>query len=82
MLPPTNIKTEMHYRQILGRILRRTESTNKEAYFFMLAEPKLLEYAYRVAEDIPVESDIVSFTKVTVNSESGNNSKSTCAVPI
>lgn len=57
----TRIKTELHFRQILGRILRVTNSSNQEANLFMPAESKLIEYAHRVAEDIPEEKLIVSF---------------------
>ncbi len=60
----TNIKTEMHFRQILGRILRMTDSKNQEAILYMPAEPKLLEYAYRVKQDVPFEADIVKFEKM------------------
>lgn len=60
----TNIKTEMHFRQILGRILRVTGSKNQEAVMYMPAEPKLLEYAYRVKQDVPFEADIVKFEKM------------------
>jgi superfamily II DNA or RNA helicase len=61
----TNIKTEMHFRQILGRILRMTDSKNQEAIMYMPAEPKLLEYAYRVKQDVPFEADVVKFEKMT-----------------
>lgn len=57
----TNIKTEMHFRQILGRILRVTGSKNQEAVMYMPAEPKLLEYAYRIKQDVPFEADVVRF---------------------
>ena len=60
----TNIKTEMHFRQILGRILRMTGSKNKEAIMYIPAEPKLLEYAYRVKQDVPFEADVVKFEKM------------------
>ena len=60
----TNIKTEMHFRQILGRILRMTGSNNQEAVMYMPAEPKLLEYAYRVKQDVPFEADVVKFEKM------------------
>lgn len=60
----TNIKTEMHFRQTLGRILRMTGSKNKEAIMYMPAEPKLLEYAYRVKQDVPFEADVVKFEKM------------------
>ncbi len=63
----TNIKTEMHFRQILGRILRMTDSKNQEAVMYMPAEPKLLEYAYRVKQDVPFEADVVKFEKMKVS---------------
>jgi superfamily II DNA or RNA helicase len=65
----TNIKTEMHFRQILGRILRLTASKNQEAVMFMPAEPKLLEYAYRVKQDVPFEADVVKFEKMQASVE-------------
>ena len=67
----TNIKTEMHFRQILGRILRVTNSKNQEAIMYMPAEPKLLEYAYRVNQDVPFEADVVKFEKI--ETAAGNN---------
>lgn len=63
----TNIKTEMHYRQILGRILRITNSTNQEAIMYMPAEPKLVEFANRVGEDVPDAVSIVKFEKMHVS---------------
>ena len=63
----TNIKTEMHYRQILGRILRMTNSINQEAFLFMPAEPKLVEYALRIADDVPIEASIVNFDKMSAH---------------
>jgi superfamily II DNA or RNA helicase len=63
----TRIKTEMHFRQILGRNLRVTDAPNQEAYLYMPAEPKLIEYAYRVAQDIPSEANVVKFEKMSVN---------------
>lgn len=60
----TNIKTEMHFRQILGRILRMTDSVNQEAVMYIPAEPKLVEFANRVGEDVPTEASIVKFEKM------------------
>jgi superfamily II DNA or RNA helicase len=71
----TNIKTEMHFRQILGRILRMTSSTNQEAVMYMPAEPKLLEYAYRVKQDVPLEADIVKFEKMKTVAQEDINDK-------
>lgn len=59
----SRIKTELHFRQILGRILRVTPCKNQDAFLFMPAETTLIEYAYRVAEDIPEEQAIVRFDK-------------------
>ncbi|NQY89956.1 MAG: DEAD/DEAH box helicase family protein [Colwellia sp.] len=75
----TNIKTEMHFRQILGRILRMTDSKNQEAIMYMPAEPKLLEYAYRVKQDVPFEADVVKFEKMktVVQDEVEDNDLST-----
>jgi superfamily II DNA or RNA helicase len=63
----TRIKTELNFRQILGRILRMTQDPNQEAYLFMPAEPTLIEYAYRVAEDIPTENAVVQFVNLASN---------------
>jgi superfamily II DNA or RNA helicase len=60
----TNVKTEMYFRQILGRILRKTRSANQDAYMFIPAEPSLVEYAYRVAQDIPDGLSRVKFTNM------------------
>ncbi|MCP4985478.1 MAG: DEAD/DEAH box helicase family protein [Colwellia sp.] len=65
----TNITTEMHFRQILGRILRMTGSKNQEAVMYMPAEPKLLKYAYRVKQDVPFEADVVKFEKMKASVE-------------
>jgi superfamily II DNA or RNA helicase len=63
----TRIKTEMHFRQIMGRNLRATDAINQEAFLYMPAEPKLVEYAYRVAQDIPLEANVVKFEKMSAN---------------
>jgi superfamily II DNA or RNA helicase len=60
----TNVKTEMYFRQILGRILRKTDGLNQETYMFIPAEPSLVEYAYRIAQDIPDGLSRVEFTNM------------------
>lgn len=62
----TRIKTELHFRQTLGRILRMTQELNQDAYLFMPAESALIEYACRVAEDIPNENSVVQFEKSSI----------------
>lgn len=49
----TRIKTELHFRQVLGRILRSGEIMDEKGFLYMPAEPTLTEYAHRLNEDIP-----------------------------
>jgi len=46
-----------------------TGSKNQEAIMYMPAEPKLLEYAYRVKQDVPFEADVVKFENMKDNLE-------------
>lgn len=49
----SRIRTELHYRQVLGRVLRRIGQNDDHAWLFMLAEPNLQRFAKRTAEDLP-----------------------------
>ena len=49
----TRIKTELHFRQILGRIIRSNAIEKTNAYLYIPAHADLVAYATRVAEDIP-----------------------------
>ncbi|SES81328.1 DEAD/DEAH box helicase [Thalassotalea agarivorans] len=60
----TNITTEMYFRQIFGRVLRKTNAPNQEAYMFMPAEPKLVSYARRMVQDIPDDVAKVQIVKM------------------
>ncbi|MPW31620.1 diguanylate cyclase [Agarivorans sp. B2Z047] len=55
----SRIKTEMHYRQVLGRVLRVDDSRNKVAWLFTLAEPSLIQFAYNVDTDLPDGGSVV-----------------------
>ncbi|TMO54630.1 DEAD/DEAH box helicase [Pseudoalteromonas phenolica] len=61
----SNVKTEMNYRQVLGRILRITDAPNQQAFLFIPAEPKLTEYAFRVSQDIPDGLEKVKFAQMS-----------------
>ncbi|WOD10684.1 DEAD/DEAH box helicase family protein [Pseudomonas sp. NyZ704] len=56
----SRIRTELYYRQVLGRVLRRTSETDEQAWLFMLAEPTLTSYAERIAEDLPEDLAVLS----------------------
>ncbi|BDU42220.1 hypothetical protein TUMSATVNIG3_10180 [Vibrio nigripulchritudo] len=47
------VKTELYFRQVLGRILRVNESPNQQAWLYTFAEQNLIEYAERIEHDIP-----------------------------
>lgn len=49
----TRVKTELYFRQVLGRILRVRHGAQEDAVLIMPAEPTLMGFAHRVAEDIP-----------------------------
>ena len=49
----SSVKTELYFRQVLGRILRVNESPNQQAWLYTFAEQNLIEYAERIEHDIP-----------------------------
>ncbi|WP_020405073.1 DEAD/DEAH box helicase [Hahella ganghwensis] len=52
----SRITTELYFRQVLGRILRMTGNGVATAWLYTLAEPQLVEYAQRVAKDLPEQN--------------------------
>ncbi|MFZ3022977.1 DEAD/DEAH box helicase [Pseudomonas sp.] len=56
----SRIRTELHYRQVLGRVLRRTGGFDDQAWLFMLAEPTLQGFAERIADDLPDDLAVLS----------------------
>ena len=49
----SSVKTELYFRQVLGRILRVNGATNQQAWLFTFAEQSLIELAERIEQDIP-----------------------------
>jgi superfamily II DNA or RNA helicase len=49
----SNIRTELYFRQVLGRILRITASDNQEAWFYTFAEENLVKFSEEIELDIP-----------------------------
>ncbi|HHM5461447.1 diguanylate cyclase [Pseudomonas aeruginosa] len=56
----SRIRTELHYRQVLGRVLRRIGAPDDQAWLFMLAEPTLRSFAERIADDLPDDLAVLS----------------------
>jgi superfamily II DNA or RNA helicase len=49
----SRVKTELYFRQVLGRILRVNDSQNQDAWLFTLAEEKLSTFANRIDQELP-----------------------------
>jgi len=47
------VKTELYFRQVLGRILRINDSLNQEAWLYTFAEESLIGFSERIEQDIP-----------------------------
>ncbi|HFQ5226008.1 TPA: DEAD/DEAH box helicase [Vibrio vulnificus] len=47
------IKTELYFRQVLGRILRMNDAINQQAWLFTFAEQSLIDFSERIEQDIP-----------------------------
>jgi len=63
----TRVKTELYFRQVLGRILRSSGEEGESAYLYMPAEPTLTQYAQRLAEDIPA-MEVLRFERMRPHS--------------
>ncbi|MEZ8013188.1 MULTISPECIES: DEAD/DEAH box helicase [Vibrio] len=49
----SSVKTELYFRQVLGRILRINDSPNQEAWLYTFAEESLIGFGERIEQDIP-----------------------------
>ncbi len=49
----SNIRTELYFRQVLGRILRITDGDNQEAWLYTFAEENLVKFTEEIEQDIP-----------------------------
>lgn len=56
----SRVKTELYFRQVLGRILRITKDKNQEAWLYTFAEPTLVEFAYRIEQDLPTNNVVIN----------------------
>lgn len=65
------VTTELYFRQVLGRILRRQNSADKIGYLIMPAHPTLVKYAKRMFDDIPEEQNLlINIVEENANSRS------------
>lgn len=66
------IKTELYFRQVLGRVLRVNNSAQQEAWLFTFAERNLVEFAERVEQDIP-EACVLVEREVSASTGAGES---------
>ncbi|MDW7749096.1 DEAD/DEAH box helicase [Halomonas sp.] len=59
----SHIRTEQHFRQVLGRIIRRQGDNDGDCFLYALNEPLLRRYARRVTDDLPEDLATAALTK-------------------
>ncbi|MCO6055555.1 DEAD/DEAH box helicase family protein [Pseudomonas sp. MOB-449] len=74
----SRIRTELHYRQVLGRVLRRTGELDDQAWLLVLAEPTLEGFSQRVADDLP--EDLAVLSRPSAIAVSGEETESDMSV--
>ncbi|PTP37972.1 DEAD/DEAH box helicase [Vibrio splendidus] len=65
----SSVKTELYFRQVLGRILRINDSPNQEAWLYTFAEESLIGFAERIEQDIPESCLFVKSNEQTDESD-------------
>ncbi|PTP48614.1 DEAD/DEAH box helicase [Vibrio splendidus] len=65
----SSVKTELYFRQVLGRILRISDSPNQEAWLYTFAEESLIGFAERIEQDIPESCLFIKSNEQTDESE-------------
>jgi len=64
----SRVKTELYFRQILGRILRITQTGNEKSWLYTFSEPSLSEFAHRLNQEVPnqniLKNEYFSLTNV------------------
>ncbi|MEZ8318914.1 DEAD/DEAH box helicase [Vibrio splendidus] len=71
----SSVKTELYFRQVLGRILRVNSGINQQAWLYTFAEQNLIEFSERIEQDIP---DSCMFAKIEKLIEFESESQRTC----
>jgi superfamily II DNA or RNA helicase len=56
----SSVKTELYFRQVLGRILRVNGLENQHAWLFTFAEQNLIDFSEQIEQDIPASCMFVS----------------------
>ncbi|MDR5899456.1 DEAD/DEAH box helicase family protein [Halomonas vilamensis] len=65
----SRIRTELHYRQVLGRILRKIGIEDDMAWLYVIAEPVLRKFSRRIADDLPDDQATLQTKKLAEHLE-------------
>ncbi|NVJ67088.1 MAG: DEAD/DEAH box helicase family protein [Gammaproteobacteria bacterium] len=71
----SNIKTELYFRQVLGRVLRVNNSANKDAWLLTFNEESLQKFANRISQELPEHAPICFFEKMPLISSKDKKSQ-------
>ena len=70
----SRIRTKLHFRQVLGRILRvRNNETESVAELIIPAHFELLMFAKRLSEEIPESADLIKYCKFDITKPETND---------
>jgi hypothetical protein len=72
----SRIRTELYFRQVLGRVLRYRNSEDYSSSLLMIAEPELVKFAKRVDNYLPDELGVLSFQQFLASSNLGTTGAS------
>lgn len=78
----SSVKTELYFRQVLGRILRVNNTINQQAWLFTFAEQSLIEFSERIEQDIPESRLYVSMGKPIETEFSGRGNRLSVMPPL
>ncbi|SDL61780.1 hypothetical protein SAMN05661010_02109 [Modicisalibacter muralis] len=70
----SRVRTELHFRQVLGRILRRRSTSDDQAWLYVLAEPALERFSRRIGDDLPDDLAVVSEVSGSTRAVNGKSS--------
>ncbi|MCD1587375.1 MULTISPECIES: DEAD/DEAH box helicase [unclassified Halomonas] len=71
----SRIRTELHYRQVLGRILRKMGDSDDQAWLYVIAEPLLRKYSQRIADDLPEDQAMLQTQKLRLQLEKARSNQ-------
>ena len=71
----SRVKTELYFRQILGRVLRITQTSNEKAWLYTFSEPSLSEFAHRLNQEVPNQNILKNeyFSSIDANNKQLNS---------